>query len=666
MSLEFGKEIPGSFQALASFVALQISLSSDLAGFLTERAELEREYAGKLSLLCKKAKEKRDKRLQEYVVGAEPTKAWTKETADRSTLQTFVTTLLGNQEGMANAHKSLADALESVASDLSAAERKQEATRKKHVAFSSRAIADREKVYSDRQKSKEKYYEACHEVDAQRHKREKADAGDKQADRAAKAQAVAEVDLKNAKNTYLISICVANKAKELYFKRTTVALQNDLQSLWGLSISRLASRLRRANEHLLTHTDRLRLSVTEATDAFSKVSIIDDQRLYVEYNRRRCELPADWTLEPCVGFFDTGEMSIEDATARTFLQNRLLKARQKARDVRPMMESRRKEVQGLQNLRDAYAKQEGLGDPDEVMDNLLESSRELLVLETSEGCLQAEEDIIIASIGADHVEARPHRFKPASFTIPTSCDFCSGTIWGIAKQGLVCKPCGFTVHAKCELKVPADCGSSSNSTHATRNGLAPPTRATASATHLIRVPGSVDSTSVGASAGTSISDTSRGRLLYSFEATSPFELTVTEGELVRLVEEDLEGTGWIKVATDDDRQGLVPTSYCEFVGSRAVKANPTLHNDEQLQSSLGGMAFSPAQDTQTFGAKYVRALYDFEASDPQEMSLKEGEVIQLSDVGMDFGEGWAEGVRMEAHHGHGGVGIFPVNYVEAA
>lgn len=36
-------------------------------------------------------------------------------------------------------------------------------------------------------------------------------------------------------------------------------------------------------------------------------------------------------------------------------------------------------------------------------------------------------------------DAQSHDFKSASFTIPTTCDLCQATIWGIAKQGFTCK-----------------------------------------------------------------------------------------------------------------------------------------------------------------------------------------------------------------------------------
>jgi hypothetical protein len=61
----------------------------------------------------------------------------------------------------------------------------------------------------------------------------------------------------------------------------------------------------------------------------------------------------------------------------------------------------------------------------------------------------------------------------ASFTIPVSCDYCQEKIWGMTKTGFSCKgiylyqcsaydhklriDCGYNCHAKCELKVPPQC-----------------------------------------------------------------------------------------------------------------------------------------------------------------------------------------------------------------
>lgn len=109
-----------------------------------------------------------------------------------------------------------------------------------------------------------------------------------------------------------------------------------------------------------------------------------------------------------------------------------------------------------------------------------------------------------------------------------------------------------------------------------------------------------------------------GTILYAFEASSPFELSVAEGESVELIEDDTDNTGWIKVK-QGSQQGLVPISYCDFDTGAAENT-------------------SGASASQGCG-KYARALYSYDAQDGDELSLKEGERIEITATGFDYAEG---------------------------
>lgn len=59
--------------------------------------------------------------------------------------------------------------------------------------------------------------------------------------------------------------------------------------------------------------------------------------------------------------------------------------------------------------------------------------------------------------------------------------------------------------------------------------------------------------------------------LYTYAATTAFEISVDEGEVVGVVEgEDEEG--WSKVRTRDGRVGLVPASYLQLGGDPSAPA----------------------------------------------------------------------------------------------
>ena len=52
-----------------------------------------------------------------------------------------------------------------------------------------------------------------------------------------------------------------------------------------------------------------------------------------------------------------------------------------------------------------------------------------------------------------------------------------------------------------------------------------------------------------------------------------------------------------------------------------------------------------------------RAIYDYEKSDSDEISLKEGDIITNAEI---VGEGWMQGVNIRT----GEKGMLPSNYVE--
>lgn len=131
----------------------------------------------------------------------------------------------------------------------------------------------------------------------------------------------------------------------------------------------------------------------------------------------------------------------------------------------------------------------------------------------------------------------------------------------------------------------------------------------------------------------------RVRALYDYDASSPDELSIVEGDVLRVVGDDDGSSGWLKASSSSSgKQGLVPANYVE-----------------EMDASSGHVATSGGEGSHG----KVRALYDYEAQESNELTLKEGEEIGLTDVGFDFGSGWCEGVDAT-----GKTGVFPANYVE--
>ncbi|SPO38116.1 related to BZZ1 - Myo3/5p-Bee1p-Vrp1p actin assembly complex component [Pseudozyma flocculosa] len=645
----FGEHLPDQLHPIANTIACHLAIEADASTFLAERAALEREYASKLSVLTRKYREKKSKRDHEAAVGPSPTREWT---GQQATLAAFVTDIFNTTDAASQDHLHLATELDKVSTEMASSGRKREEIRKKHTSYASKLLSDRDKIYADREKAKSKYDDHCREVEAHRQKKEKAGADDRHADRAEKGFQTAQVDMWNAKNMYLLQIEVSNAAKQKFYREDLPAVEN-----------RTAASLARANALVADHHNALSTKYKQLEESKKKVDPDQDQQTFIEYNKQSWQEPREWSFEPCSVFFDSPDMSVE-AAPTVFLQNRLLRCRAKLAELDPLAEAKRKEVAGLENLRDAYEKQDGLGDPDAVLDNLFESLKTAFAFEIEICLLEAEVERIVGAIGENQGEAKPHRFKPASFTIPTTCQYCNGTIWGIARQGCICKPCGYTVHAKCEMKVPAQCKAAPSG-----SGASGTSYRSSSIRRSIGLGRTMSSASTGGASSMGAGSRSTGdfgtaksipesvvganpvgRVVYGFDATSPFELSVQEGDIIELIEDDVESTGWIKVAKGQS-QGLVPTSYCDFDSAPAPVSNDPV-------PSSGAVPAAGGQGTGQGCGKFVKALYDYAAQDGDELSLVAGEVVELTAVGLAYGDGWCQGVK------NGKVGILPSNYVE--
>lgn len=154
------------------------------------------------------------------------------------------------------------------------------------------------------------------------------------------------------------------------------------------------------------------------------------------------------------------------------------------------------------------------------------------------------------------VQNQPHDFKAASFTIPTSCDYCQSTIWGIAKQGFTCRDCGYNCHSKCEMKVPPNCSNVKGGAKAQRNSMIQPSSTFNTMSSLppelapVATPiselSSRPSTEVRDSGSSASLNLLQAHVIYDYDASGPAELTVRAGDVVVVVEPDGKPVSYAK------------------------------------------------------------------------------------------------------------------------
>ncbi|KAI3616200.1 hypothetical protein WG66_014005 [Moniliophthora roreri] len=673
----YGQTLPDQVEQIAANFEVHIELISEVRDIYKERVTLEREFAAKLQVLARKAAEKKSKIETGFVLGNDPTKTWNESTLRQSTLNTAYDDMINSMINTAQDHLNVADVLTTQVIDvLKAVERRNEETQKKEMQFYQRLTADRDRVYTDRIKSKQKvcslifimpfngvnerqYDDECAEVEVTRQKQGRAQ-DDRHADRVARQAEQQRNEMLNSKNVYIISTAIANSTKSKYYSVDIPSLENvaapyvddwirttapshvrfHLELLQARLVERFTKILLHAQALQLSHLDVLKGRLAALEASLGQVDPPKDQDLFIEFNIRPFSAPADWTFEPCHNFYDNDELNVETAP-KVFLQNRLRRSQAKMTELVPVIDAKEREHQQLNKLVAAYTADRSLGNIDDITNNYLEAEHQLTLFKSSECILKAEIDTIVLAIGDDVGAQQPHSFKSSSFSIPTTCGYCKTSIWGLSKQGKTCKICN--------LSVPADCQQGGD-IHRTSSTLSMASRHTKrlNTQAPLREETPTPSSFVQSSSEKEIEAYPKARMIYAYVATSEFELSVSDGASVSVLEPD-DGSGWVKVADGRGAKGLVPASYLEL--EEETESSPTVS-----AAQLGTGRYGKHQ------LSSLAAIYHYAPGGPDEIGLQEGELIELSSGptgGQNYGEGWWEGFDSQ-----GRKGIFPSNYVE--
>ncbi|KAF9904149.1 hypothetical protein EC991_002984 [Linnemannia zychae] len=672
----FGAELKDQIPAINQHLVNGISFLNEFRDFCKERANIERDYAHRIEALVRKYQHRKEKKIalapQNGGVPASPLEPdFDPALNDGTTTSRAWTSILSDTEALSRDRQLFSENLISRVYDpLKVLATKKDEARKKHVQFAQKLLAEREKSSQERDKAKAKYDASCEEVESSKQKQERA-FDEKNQERLKRSYYQDILDMNNNKNSYVLTLQVLNTHRRKYFDQDIPELSNNMQALDESRIEGLKEIWQGYINLESKLTTDVQVHLDSMMQAIQAVDASVDSTIFVRTHRAAWQAPLDLPFESSHTFNDTGELVLDD-NARVFLSNKLMKLRRKQAQTTVDINTRLKDMEGLSNLKNAYTENNSLGDPEEVQESILDASRAITVLQTMGALYEAEINTIVQTIGDTGVQNQPHDFKAASFTIPTSCDYCQSTIWGIAKQGFTCRDCGFNCHSKCEMKVPPNCSNVKGGAKAQRNSIlggGPPSASSPSSTfntlsslppelaptgtpisELKRQASLRESTAPSASSGTvasaarspqAISGGARqsgssaslnhpqAHVIYDYDANSPGELTVRVGDLVTVLEGD-DGSGWVTGQVNGS-SGLIPLSYIEI---------------EQFYEA----------PTEAAPIQKVRVLYDYDAQSNLELSIREGDIVVLTST--DCSEGWWEGTL------RGVTAQFPANYVE--
>lgn len=152
--------------------------------------------------------------------------------------------------------------------------------------------------------------------------------------------------------------------------------------------------------------------------------------------------------------------------------------------------------------------------------------------------------------------------------------------------------------------------------------------------------------------------------MFEYTATSPYELSIGEDDMVKVLEGD-DGSGWIKVANVSGGKGLVPASYVKVshhveVSNHAEVSKEVPRASEQYGASVVFInsyftkvhpylpPIRPPGCHLPWYPLIVRGLFDYQATGEDEINVRKDSRIRLTTGprgGKNYGDGWWEGSR---------------------
>ncbi|KAJ3107447.1 hypothetical protein HDU97_004043 [Phlyctochytrium planicorne] len=537
-----------------------INFLTDVRDFMKERSDLEKEFARKLESLARRHAHRRERRS-----GAPPLPP-ASSSPSRSTLH------LGDGPWSKEREEDGGD-LELADADLMDGF---------HIAFSQKLISERDKFYAEKDKSKKDYDDACDSVESLKAKHDRT-TDQRVKEKLKKAWEDEIMDLNSAKNLYVLAIDMSNSVKNKYYQTDLPQLLSDMQQLAESTISGLKGIWTNYAEEESRFLESCQKHATAVITSISQIDPVCDAdprgpqfwfTLRQQHQNRAndsnpdtlsvkitaemlhaaapplplTQQPPDFVFVPSIMWRERAQMS-KDERSRTSMINRLRVLRRNLAQLDKEVETRKRGIEGMKVLMEAYVRNPAQGDAFDVKENILEVSREITLLLNTRAKLQTTVECIVSNFGDEAPTDKFHSFKTAAFAIPTTCDQCRQTIWGVAKTGLC-------AHIKCELKIPPTCTGIRISRSKHRSKQLPAHRST---TPTISRPVHLETPQIEAVVG------SIAVVLYDYEPPCDApedEISVVEGDSVTVVETD-DGSGWTRVLCGD-KCGLVPTAYIQI------------------------------------------------------------------------------------------------------
>ncbi|XP_068926910.1 F-BAR and double SH3 domains protein 2 [Petaurus breviceps papuanus] len=151
------------------------------------------------------------------------------------------------------------------------------------------------------------------------------------------------------------------------------------------------------------------------------------------------------------------------------------------------------------------------------------------------------------------------------------------------------------------------------------------------------------------------------KVVYSYKASQPDELTIEEHEVLEVIEDgDMED--WVKARNKIGQVGYVPEKYLQFPTSNSLlsmlQSLAALDSRSHTSSNSTEAELVSGSLNGDSSVCFVKALYDYEGQTDDELSFPEGAIIRILNKENQDDDGFWEGEF------NGRIGVFPSVLVE--
>ncbi|ODV92612.1 hypothetical protein CANCADRAFT_1203 [Tortispora caseinolytica NRRL Y-17796] len=632
--VSFGADLFDGFKPVNKWIGHHIAWLDDVQSFYRERSALEKEYAQKLGGLAKKYIEKKVKRSPVLSVGENPTT--TPGSLESASMVTWNEILL-RTENIAKEHDRLSSEFQlQVADQIRGFAVRHEDYRKMYEMYYDKLVEERDDFYHILKKAKASYDSACQSTENARSKQSRS--FDLNKSKTAKNLEKAKDEMNNQKNNYLIWLNICNRIKDKYYYIDLPTLLNEMQEFSENRVRRVNKFWKTADALEVSCLDRCKGHLAKSDEMIDRNEPWLDSAMFSKHNTGTWNEPPDFVYEPSAIWHEDEEMVVDDGS-KVILRNRVSNSYKRLEDLRAKISDTRANIETLKEKKQKCLEDPKAGSYEETLNRIITTQTGLIKVDNQRVSAEVEIEVVEMAVGDIAQGTHPHSFKTKSFTVPTSCDFCKDMIWGLNRHGLTCEACKINVHGKCELKVAPYC---------------PGQKVKRSKKGVQELSGGDDlaiAPAIGGSPG-GASTQGRVRAIYAYTAQGPGELSMKDGDLLTIVDED-DGSGWI-VVTNGKKEGVVPSTYVKRVGQAARSLSISSSIDTQSSGKKKGPAVAPRRGAKKL--RYAVALYDYNPRTELELAIHAGDRIVV--ISEDAGDGWTEGEL------NGKTGSFPTNYVE--